>query len=191
MRLWIKLVLKPLWEPSILPFSSNPRRPRWREVPPNCLHFLFYPNYYLFAKWRCTRIIKMSQIVSLQELILFLPKMAFLVFCVGFFPRGSCCGLRWHYQFKGGRLIRRDHISLNWRKYHHRHHHHFLSGIPYLYENQKGAEKNVFTSFASPVSLATSLCCLILPPSAIVLTINYLGWAKLHQMKRNWDCWDL
>ena len=152
---------------------------------------LFYPNYYLFAKWRCTRIIKMSQIVSLQELILFLPKMAFLVFCVGFFPRGSCCGLRWHYQFKGGRLIRRDHISLNWRKYHHRHHHHFLSGIPYLYENQKGAEKNVCTSFASPVSLATSLCCLILPPSAIVLTINYLGWAQLHQMKRNWDCWDL
>ena len=140
MRLWIKLVLKPLWEPSILPFSSNPRRPRWREVPPNCLH-LFFTQTTICLQNDDTRIIKMSQIVSLQELILFLSKMAFLVFCVGFFPRGSFCGLRWHYQFKGGRLIRRDHISLNWRKYHHRHHHHFLSGIPYLYENQKGAEK--------------------------------------------------
>ena len=177
MRLWIKLVLKPLLEPSILPFSSNPRRPRWREVPPNCLH-LFFTKTTICLQNDDTRIIKMSQIVSLQELILFLSKMAFLVFCVGFFPRGSFCGLRWHYQFKGGRLIRRDHISLNWRKYHHRHHHHFLSGIPYLYENQKGAEKNVWTSFASPVSLATSLCCLILPPSAIVLTINYLGWTN-------------
>ena len=33
---------------------------------------------------------------------------------------GGLGGLWWYYQFKrGGELIRRDHISLNWHRYHH------------------------------------------------------------------------
>ena len=141
MRLWIKLVLKPLWKPSILPLSSNPRRPRWREVPPNCLHSLFYPNYYLFAKWRykdhknesycllarINPVLVQNGVSGLLRWIFLREEVSVAFGDITNSREGGLSDvitLAWI-----GASITIDTIIT------------FLSGIPYLYKNQKGAKK--------------------------------------------------